>query len=211
MLWKPLEPTPEEIEENREFYLERQALYRTFGYDRELAMNFILDAAGGIEPPVLDIGTGKGFTATELARRGFPVTSVDISEELMRGAFLFAKAAGVDGLIEYNIADANDLPFDNEKFNLVALVNALHHMENFRGVLSEISRVLKPGGKLLVTEFTDEGFAILDRIHESEGRAHELIGRHSIDDAAAALPAVGLACRGRDIRYKQWVMIAEKL
>ena len=211
MLWKPLEPTLEEIEENCKLYLERQVLYRDFGYDRELAMNFILDTAGDIEPPVLDIGTGKGFTATELARRGVPVSSVDISDELMRGAFLFAKAAGVDGLIEYNIADANELPFDGEKFNLVVMVNALHHLEEFNGVLSEISRVLKPGGRLLVTDFTEEGFSILDRIHESEGGVHERAGTHGIDDVAAALPGVGLACRGRDTRFHQWVLIAEKL
>lgn len=211
MLWKPLKPTPEEIEKNRELYLERQDLYRKFGYDGELAINFILDAAGDIEPPVLDIGTGKGFTATELARRGVPVTSVDISDERMRGAFLIAKAAGVDGLIEYNIADANDLPFDDEKFNLVAMVNALHHIEDYSGVLSEISRVLKPGGRLLVTDFTEEGFAILGRIHESEGRVHEREDRHSIDDVAAALPGIGLACRGRDTRFNQMLMIAEKL
>jgi ubiquinone/menaquinone biosynthesis C-methylase UbiE len=211
MLWKPEEPTPEEIEQNRTYYLERQALYREYGYDRELAVNFVIDAAGEIKPPVLDVGTGKGFTSLELARRGFPVTSVDISEEWMRGAFLIAKAAGVDDLIDFHIADANELPFSNETFNLVTFVNAIHHMEDFSGALREIARVLKPGGRLLVTELTDEGFAILDRIHESEGRVHERDSRHTIDDVAAVLPGVGLACRGRDVRFNQSLMIAEKL
>ena len=96
MLWRPSAPTPEEIADRRKHHGERLAVYRDEGHDREAAMRFVVDSAGQIRPPVLDVGTGQGLVAMELARRGLPVASVDVEEEYLRVAHLNAVAAGLD-------------------------------------------------------------------------------------------------------------------
>ncbi len=186
-------------------------MYHSFGHDRESAMRFIIDTAGEIIPPVLDVGTGKGFAALEIARRGARVVSVDSSTDELRLAHLNARAAGVDSLIEFHVHDANELPFGDEDFNLVTMVNVLHHLDDFKGILGEVSRVLAPGGRFLVADFTEKGFEILDRLHDAEGRVHDRRNRFKIEDVAAALPALGMECTGRDTRFQECVMIARKV
>ena len=81
MIYRPIEPTEIELLENQKRFFERSEIYMKHGFDRQRAIGFIIDNADPVEEPVLDIGTGRGLAAIEIARRGFPVTSVDISEE----------------------------------------------------------------------------------------------------------------------------------
>lgn len=203
--------SPEGLEDYRRKYMERLEVYRRHGFDREKAMRFVIDSAGPVESPVLDIGTGKGFAAVELAKRGLGVTSVDVSSEELEYAMMNAAVEGVESLIDFKTMDANNLPFDDGSFRFVTMINVLHHLEEFGGIIREASRVLAAGGKLLLSDFTAEGFAVLDRIHEEEGRTHHRIAVHGIDDVARMLPEFGLACRSRDTRFEECVMLAEKL
>ena len=211
MIWQQADPTADEVAGNLERYRERVALYREFGHDREQAIRFVIDSAEPIGPPVLDIGTGKGFASVEIARRGHRVDSIDIVEDELHYALLNAKAAAVDDLVTFHIGDARKLPFENEQYGLVTMVNVLHHVDRFEPVITEVSRVLKPGGRFVVADFTEEGFSILDRIHTEEGREHPRRCSAGIEDVAAILPANGMICRGRDERFQEYVMIAEKL
>jgi ubiquinone/menaquinone biosynthesis C-methylase UbiE len=93
---------------------------------------------------VLDIGTGTGEGALFLARE-FPrarVRGIDISEEMIRAA---QGKVGLDpeGRIAFRVADASHLPYEDESFDLVAQLN----MPAF---FSEIARVLRPGGSVIV-------------------------------------------------------------
>jgi ubiquinone/menaquinone biosynthesis C-methylase UbiE len=211
MIFKPTEPAANEVLENHKKLIERNALFLEHGYDRERATSFIVDSAGPLSPPVLDIGTGKGMAAIEIARRGMPVTSVDVSEEELQMAFLNARAAEVDSNILFHIGDANKLPFEDNHFNLVTMINVLHHLEEMNGIFAEVSRVLKPGGRFLVADFTDEGFAILDRIHKTEGRVHDRLNAVEFDEVANTLPNFGMECRGRDTRFFEHVILAQKI
>ena len=211
MIYKPTEPAVDEILENRKRYIERSALYLEHGIDRERAVGFIIDSAEPLRPPVLDIGTGKGMAAIELAKRGVPVTSVDVSEEELQMAFLNARAAEVDSNIRFHIGDANKLPFEDGQFNLVTMINVLHHLEEFNGIFAEVTRVLEPGGRFLVADFTDAGFTVLDRIHRDEGRVHDRLNAVEMDEVARMLPSFSLECRGRDARFFEHVILAEKV
>ena len=211
MIYRPPETTPEQVTENRKHYNERIAVYRSHGHDRESAIRFVIDAAEPLTPPVLDVGTGKGFSAVEIARRGVAVTSVDLSVEELRFAHLNAMAEGVESRLELHVTDAARLPFEDGHFNLVTMVNLLHHLEDYRGILAEISRVLASGGRLVLADFTAEGFEILDRVHQSEGRVHERVGRYNIDEVARSFTEFGLECRMRDTRFQECVLVAWKL
>ncbi len=211
MIYRPIEPTEAEILENQKRFLERTEIYLKLGFDRKQAISFIIDNADPVEEPVLDIGTGKGLAAIEIASRGLPVTSVDISEEELQVAFLNARAANVDGHIRFHIGDANKLPFEDGHFQLVTMVNVLHHLDEFTGIFREASRVLIPGGRFVVADFTESGFEIMDRIHMSEGREHSRLNLVEMDDIVSMLPEFGLECRKRDARFNQHVVMAVKL
>jgi ubiquinone/menaquinone biosynthesis C-methylase UbiE len=92
----------------------------------------------------LELGTGTGEGALLLARE-FPqasVRGVDISEPMIRGA---SAKVGLDpeGRIAFRVADASDLPYQDESFDLVAHLN----MPPF---IRESVRVLRPGGHVIV-------------------------------------------------------------
>lgn len=99
-----------------------------------------------VTPPerALDIGTGFGDAALLVARE-FPsarVRGVDISEEMIREA---SRRVGLDpeGRIAFRVADASSLPYEDDSFDLVTLLN----MPVF---VAEIARVLRPGGHVAI-------------------------------------------------------------
>jgi len=102
---------------------------------------------------ILDIGCGTGRHDIELARRGYNVTGVDLSESMLNKARANAKIAGVQ--IDFRRADARNLNFGSE-FDLVLSIceGAFPLMEtdemNFQ-ILQNAARALKSGGKYILT------------------------------------------------------------
>lgn len=210
MVWKTAAPEATELDESRENREKRNELYLRHGIDRDGMVGFVVDSAEPLPGRVLDIGTGRGFTAIELARRGASVTTIDLSEEMLESAWLHAVDTGVAERIEFHLADGGDLPFEEGSFEVVIMTNVLHHLENPATVLPEIARVLMPGGRLVVSDFTDKGFDILEEIHRLDGNSHERHAGETIDGFAARLDEVGMKCVERDRRFHQVVMVAEK-
>ncbi len=206
----PFEPSPQVLEENKARRKERDRLFLDHGIDRGAMTGFVLDKAGGIESPVLDIGTGRGLTAFELARRGARVITVDISEEELKGALTGAVAEKVDSAIEFHVADANVLPFADGSFRLVTMVNVLHHMEGGKTFLPEVSRVLAHGGKFVVADFDEEGFRILDGLYAGRGEEHTRHRNETIESVGEKLYKYGLKCTGRHAGFYQDVLVAGK-
>jgi ubiquinone/menaquinone biosynthesis C-methylase UbiE len=156
----------------RDRYLERIAVYKSFGYDRPAAARFVVDRLKPFEGTVLDVGTGQGLLAIELARRGVAVVSVDISEEEQHIGMLNAECEGLSHRITFQAVDAQRLPFPDGTFDAVATFDALHHLDDGPAVFREMRRVVRPAGKILLAELTAEGFALVAMVHESEGRGH---------------------------------------
>ncbi len=102
---------------------------------------------------ILDIGCGTGRHAIELAKRGYHVTGIDLSESQLNRAKEKAKNENIN--IDFIRADARNLNFHNE-FDLVIMLceGAFPLMEtdemNFE-ILKNTKKALKPGGKLLLT------------------------------------------------------------
>jgi SAM-dependent methyltransferase len=93
----------------------------------------------------LDLGCGEGRVSRDLAERGHRVTGVDVSPTLLEAA----RAAHPEGT--YVTADAADLPFPDHSFDLVVAYNSLMDVEDLPGSVREASRVLRPGGKLVLS------------------------------------------------------------
>jgi SAM-dependent methyltransferase len=104
-----------------------------------LLLDLFLSAAPGRN--VLDVGAGQGTMSARLERLGYEVTSTDVSEAAV--GVLRAQLAGP--VVE---ASVTDLPFDDESFDGAVLGEVLEHVEDDRGALAEVARVLRPGGVL---------------------------------------------------------------
>ena len=116
-----------------------------FGYMRRVLVEEL-----GIDPrgkKTLDVGCGGGFLAEELARLGCDVTGIDPSEKSLEAARAHARTAGLD--IEYRQAPGERIPFPDGAFDVVYCCDVLEHVADLGKVISEISRVLKPGGVFL--------------------------------------------------------------
>lgn len=107
---------------------------------------------------VLDIGTGFGSTAEFLSKhlaRGSKLWTVDPSEEMLNNVIRKLAEEGVERRIpvEFVQAEAANLNFDNDFFDVVVSVMVLHHIEDLNAVIEELMRVLKKGGKLLLVDY----------------------------------------------------------
>jgi len=98
----------------------------------------------------LDVGTGTGDFAVYLARIGFEVTGIDISEEMIRRTRKNASAQGLD--IDLRTGDAEDVGFGDGTFDVVTARNLLWTLPRPERALREWRRVLKPGGTLIISD-----------------------------------------------------------
>ncbi|GGY04612.1 hypothetical protein GCM10007160_35320 [Litchfieldella qijiaojingensis] len=102
---------------------------------------------------VLDIGAGYAGSARYLAREfGCPVTALNISEKENERGRQKNREQGVDGLVEIIDGSYEDLPFEDEDFDVVWSQDAILHSGDRRRVLEEVVRVLRPGGHFIFTD-----------------------------------------------------------
>jgi ubiquinone/menaquinone biosynthesis C-methylase UbiE len=97
---------------------------------------------------ILDVGCGRGFLLKQLrgrAHAGSTFFGVDISQKLCD----IAKANNPEAQI--TVGDAEALPYEDNSFDFVFMTEALEHMLSFDKALSEVGRVLRPGGVFIVT------------------------------------------------------------
>jgi len=160
-----------EIEENRKRLLERVALYKSHGFDQIKSREFIIRKSRPINGRVLEIGTGKGYLTALLAKEAQDIITVDISEEEQRFAALNIAAEKGAGKVSFVVCDAKQLPCSDKEFDLVISANAFHHFEHPFAVLKEMIRACKK--KLVIADFSKEGFDIVRKIHKNEGHDHE--------------------------------------
>lgn len=100
---------------------------------------------------VLDVGTGAGHTALAFAPQVTHLVASDLTQAMVAKAAEVAAERGVTNL-ETTVADAESLPFEDARFDLVTCRLAFHHFPNPRQALSEFARVLKPSGLLGFTD-----------------------------------------------------------
>lgn len=91
---------------------------------------------------VLDVGCGGGLLTNALALEGHDVTGIDLSQSSLETAKRFDKTKKV----HYVKANAYDLPFPSENFDVVCAMDILEHVENPAQLIKEASRVLKNNG-----------------------------------------------------------------
>lgn len=96
---------------------------------------------------VLDLGCAGGFMAEALTFKGARVTGIDPASQAIEAARAHAKSIGQP--IRYDVGVGEDLPYETESYDAVVCVDVLEHVSDLTKVLSEVARVLKPGGTFL--------------------------------------------------------------
>ena len=104
---------------------------------------------------ILDLATGTGWTSRQLARRGASVVGVDIATGLLDAARANAVAEGL--AIDYQVGDAEALPFDDASFDAVVSTCGVMFASRPEAAAGELARVCRPGGRLALTTWVSDG------------------------------------------------------
>ena len=97
---------------------------------------------------LLDVACGAGFVANPLGEAGYSVTGVDLAESALTVA-----ATKAPSNVNYQAANAYQLPFAEHSYDAVLMMDCLEHFDDYGKALDEAKRVLKPGGLLLYHTF----------------------------------------------------------
>ncbi|QKJ29098.1 bifunctional demethylmenaquinone methyltransferase/2-methoxy-6-polyprenyl-1,4-benzoquinol methylase UbiE [Mucilaginibacter mali] len=105
---------------------------------------------------ILDVATGTGDFAFEALRILKPekITGVDISQGMLDIAKQKISKRGLDDQFQVKLGDSEKLPFTDNEFDAVTVAYGVRNFENLETGLADMFRVLKPGGKAVVLEFS---------------------------------------------------------
>jgi SAM-dependent methyltransferase len=104
---------------------------------------------------VLDVACGTGNATIPAAETGAKLTGLDLTPELLEAGRAAAAEAGVE--IEWVEGDAENLPFDDESFDVVISVFGSMFAPDQKKAASEIARVLRPSGRMAICSWTPDG------------------------------------------------------
>ena len=141
-----------------------------------------------------DIGAGTGFITEGLVKNGLNVIVVDFSEEMLNQMRVKFKDYNC---IEYRQGEAENLPIETNAVDYVMANMYLHHVENPTNAIKEMVRILKPNGKLIITDLDEHNFDFL-RVEQYDrwlGFKREEIHKWFVD---AGLKNVTIDCVGSD-------------
>lgn len=100
---------------------------------------------------VLELATGPGMIAKHIAPSAKSVTATDFAPKMIEAA----KKGSVPDNVSFEVADATNLRYQNDSFDLVLIANALHIIPEPEKALAEIDRVLKANGTLIAPNFIE--------------------------------------------------------
>lgn len=122
-----------------------------------------IDLAPGAH--LLDVGCGTGDPAVRLARRsGARVTGITVSQSQLDRCATRLRASELDDRVEFAYGNAMELHYPDASFDAAWSIDCFAHLSDRPAALRQIFRVLRPGGKLLLTEFTQRGTPDADEL-----------------------------------------------
>jgi len=118
---------------------------------RELALRWLDECSLPSGSRVIDVGCGAGVLAVDLAARGYLVDGIDASQAMIELASQVVADAGVADAVQVRVGDAHHLPFPNSRYDFVISLGVLPFVHTPALALSEMERVVKPTGYVLLS------------------------------------------------------------
>lgn len=158
---------------------------------------------------VVDVGCGIGGSSRHIARRfGCEARGITLSPYQAKRGNELAKEQGLEGRTSFQVADALDMPFDDNSFDLAWSLESGEHMPNKSQFVNELFRVTRPGGRVIIvtwchrdlspteTSLTPRELKLLQKIN----RAYYLPEWCSVNDYVDLLKKQGC----EDIKREDW-------
>jgi ubiquinone/menaquinone biosynthesis C-methylase UbiE len=143
--------------------------------------------------PVREIGVGTGRVGLDLVRAGIPVVGLDVSFPMLQR---LVENAGGEVLLPVVQGDATALPYADAAFGAAVASHVLHLVPDYRGALTELARVVRPGGPLLVSRGSPpRPLGDLVEVAWDVIGGHTLPGAATIEQVDAAASDLGLPVR----------------
>lgn len=155
-------------------------------YEDEILLSY-LDARPG--ELILDVGCGTGIFTTGVLHSGARVVGADVSVPMLRVA-VARSGAGFAGVC----ADMCALPFSNNAFDRVFSMTAIEFVADGAGAIAELNRVVKPGGRVVVTTLNSLSPWAERRRHNAATKGHELFQDISFRSPEEMRQLVGNTC-----------------
>ena len=156
-----------EIEAVRTSYARWAPVYdKTFGAITNVGRRRAVRYINGLQGTVLEVGVGTGLSLPHY-KSDLQVTGIDFSSDMLAKAELKVQQLNLENVTELRQMDARVLEFSDASFDTVAAMHVLSVVPEPEKVMAEIARVLKPGGRVVITNHfvRKHGFlAFLERI-----------------------------------------------
>ena len=169
----------------------------SFTHSQGPDLDLLVERAVALAPAtMLDAGCGAGHTALALAAAGIRTTALDLTPEMLEQGRALARERKLE--VGFDPGDVEDLPYPDASFDAVSSRLAAHHFPNPRRAVSEILRVLRPGGTFFLSDIVsyEEPLAdtFLQTIELLRDPSH--VRDHRVDEWQSLLEAAG----GVDVR-----------
>ena len=154
--------------------------YAAIGTTLQIVGETLAEAADvRADEAVLDVAAGNGNATLAAARRHAKVTSTDYVQSLLDKGRARAQAEGLN--VQFQLADAEALPFGDASFDVVLSTFGVMFTPNHQQAASEMLRVTRPGGRIALANWTPAGFI---------GRLFKVIGAHVPPPAGVQPPSL---------------------
>lgn len=173
---------------------------------------------------VLDVGCGVGATPVYLAKNiGCRVMGVDLLDKMVDQSREWAKAEGLEELLDFRVADARELPFDDNSFDAIISESVNVFFEDKSEAMREYIRVANPGGYVGMTEITwlkppspeveDSFKGMVDTHPLDEGGWKVVLEDAGLIDVIGSVHRIDIALegKGRFERYRRRITIKKLL
>jgi ubiquinone/menaquinone biosynthesis C-methylase UbiE len=134
--------------------------------DAALTQRFVAALGEAAQGAVLDVACGPGILSAAIAKTAREVVAFDLTPEMLKKAKQRCAEAGLTNVV-FREGNATELPFADAAFDAVVTRLSMHHFDDPQRVMSEIFRVLKPGGSLVLADVISSEVPAESELHNA--------------------------------------------
>ncbi len=186
-----------EIEVIKTSYARWALIYdKTFGLITQLSQRRALDYINNRPGRVLEVGIGTGVSLKHYSD-ALQITGIDFSEEMLGKALAKVEQMDLDHVDELRQMDARFLDYPDNHFDTVAAMHVLSVVPEPERVMAEITRVCRPGGKVVITNHFAHEKGLLGSVAKLFAPLTSRLGWHSDFEIGTVLQEKGLVLEKR--------------